>query len=150
MESDKKNVKKEFDHQRASISDKILLISELEHIRAHALRSAVATYRGGGESDDSEWVKYALVAKQARDIRRDYQKKHFPEISEYDWCLVKAASHARQLAYEIQEDDYGMLKAIDDFLDEILGNALNVDLSDCSSCREDKDDAPVMIEAGLQ
>ena len=126
---------KTFDHAKASVADKIALLSELEHIRSHAIRSAVSVY--DEESDDSEWVKYAVIAKQAREIRRLYQRKHLPEVSEYDWCLVKAASHARQLAYEVQEDDYGMLKIIDDFLDEILGGAFDMDLSDCASCRED-------------
>lgn len=133
MNSEEKE--KTFDHKKASISDKILLISELEHVRAHALRSAEALF--GGESDDSEWIKYALIAKRARDLRRDYQKKHFPEISEYDWCLVKAASHLRQLVYEVQEDDFEMLKDLDEFVDDIVGGALGVDLSDCASCRED-------------
>lgn len=126
---------KEFNHNRASISDKIFLISELEHIRAHALRSAVSLYEE--ESDDSDWVRYAVIAKQAREIRRLYQKKHLPEISEYDWCLVKAASRLRQLAYEAQEDDYGMLKMLDDFVDDILGGALDMDLSDCRACKDD-------------
>ena len=130
--------RKTFDHTKASVADKIALLGELEHIRAHALRSAVSVY--DEESDDSDWVKYAIIAKQAREIRRLYQKKHLPEVSEYDWCLVKAASRARQLAYEVQEDDYGMLKIIDDFLDEILGGAFNMDLSDCQSCREDSEE----------
>lgn len=127
---------KTFDHKKASVADKIALLGELEHIRAHAVRSAVSLY--DEESDDSDWIRYAVIAKQARDIRRLYQKKHLPELSEYDWCLFKAASRLRQLAYEVQEDDYGMLKIIDDFVDDILGGALNMDLSDCVSCKEDK------------
>lgn len=127
---------KTFDHKKASVADKIALLGELEHIRAHAVRSAVALY--DEESDDSDWVRYAVIAKQARDIRRLYQKKHLPELSEYDWCLFKAASHLRQLAYEVQDDDYGMMKIVDDFIDDILGGALNMDLSDCASCKEDK------------
>lgn len=135
MESEREE--KSFDHKKASVSDKIALLGELEHIRAHAVRSAVSLY--DEESDDSEWIRYAVIAKQAREIRRLYQKKHLPELSEYDWCLFKAASRLRQLAYEVQEDDYGILKIIDDFVDEILGGALGMDLSDCASCKEDKE-----------
>ena len=126
---------KKFDHKKAEISDKIALLSELEHIRAHALRSAVSLYEE--ESDDSEWIRYAIIAKQAKEIRRGYQKKALPELSEYDWCLVKAASRLRQLAYEVQDSDYGMLKIIDDFVDDILGGAFDMDLSDCFACKED-------------
>lgn len=136
MESEQKE--KTFDHKKAGVSDKIALLGELEHIRAHAVRSAVSLY--DEESDDSEWIRYAIIAKHAKEIRRLYQKKHLPELSEYDWCLFKAASHLKQLAYEVQEDDYGMLKIIDDFADDILGGALDMDLSDCKACKEDRAD----------
>lgn len=130
---------KTFNHAKAGIADKIALLSELQHVEAHALRSAVSLYEE--ESDDSEWVKYAIWAKRAKELRREYQRKMFPELSEYDWCLCKAAARLRQLAYEAQESDYAMLKALDDFVDEIWGTALGTDLSDCSACRDDK--APV-------
>lgn len=126
---------KKFDHKKAEVSDKVAVIGELEHIRAHALRSVVSLYEE--ESDDSDWIRYAVIAKQAKELRREYQKKMLPELSEYDWCLFKAASRLRQLAYETQADDYGMLKEIDDLVDDILGGALNMDLSDCRACKDD-------------
>lgn len=133
MEDEEKN----FNHNKAGVSDKIALLSELEHVRAHAIRSAVSLYVE--EKDNSEWLRYAILAKQAKNIRRLCQKKFFPDLSEYDWCLFKAASRVRQLAYEVQEDDYGLLKIVDDFVDDILGGALDMDLSDCAACREDSD-----------
>ena len=126
----------EFDHKKAGISDKVAVLAELEHVRAHAIRSAVSLY--DEDSDNSDWVRYAVIAKQARDLRREYQKRVFPELSEYDWCLVKAASHLRQLAYEVQEDDYAALKAVDDLVDDIIGGAFGMDMSGCRACKEDK------------
>lgn len=129
---------KNFNHDKASVADKIRLISELEHARAHALRSAVSAWE---EDDDSESIKYLLLAKRAQTLRRDYMKKHFGQLKDTDWCLCKSAACLRQVAYEVCEGDAVELKEIDDFVDEIWGQALNMDLSDCLACRDDR--APV-------
>lgn len=128
---------KTFDHRRAGTADKILVLAELEHIRRHALRSALSLYNEDAQ-DNVEWIHYATIATQAQTLRREYQQKHFGALSEYDWCLCKSAACLRQLAYETQENDYGMLKMIDDLVDEIWGEALGEDLSDCAACRDDK------------
>lgn len=128
-------MEKTFNHGKASVADKIRLISELEHIRAHALRSAVSAWE---EEDDSESTKYLLIAKRAQSIRRDYMKKHFGNLKDTDWCLCKSAACLRQVAYEVCEGDAVELKEIDDFVDEIWGQALDMDLSDCISCKEDR------------
>lgn len=128
---------KEFNHNKASVSDKIGLIGELCHIRRHALRSALSLYNEDTQ-DSVEWIHYATIATQAQALRRLYQQKHFGSLSEYDWCLCKSAACLRQLAYETQENDYGMLKMIDDLVDEVWGTALGEDLSSCASCREDR------------
>lgn len=132
------DIEKKFDHKKAGISDKIALLSELEHGRAHALRSAVSLYNPDNK-DDTRWASYALKAKTFQEIRRKYQAKHFSELSEYDWCLCKVASRIRQLGYEVFEDDIEELKEIDDLVDEIWGDALGVDLSSCEACRSDKE-----------
>jgi hypothetical protein len=135
--------KKTFNHDKASVADKIRLISELEHIRAHALRSAASTL--GEERDDSEFkrgeesTRYLIIAKQAQTLRRDYMRKHFSTLKDTDWCLCKAAACLRQIAYEVCEGDVEELREIDDFVDEIWGEALDMDLSDCVACREDRD-----------
>ena len=127
---------KTFDHDKASVSDKIRLIGELEHIRAHALRSAASTL--GEESDDSDSTRYILLAKRAQTLRREYMRKHFGELKDTDWCLCKAAACLRQILYEVCEGNVEELREIDDFVDEIWGGALGMDLSDCISCAEDR------------
>ena len=127
---------KSFNHNKASVSDKIRLIGELEHIRAHALRSAASAL--GEESDDSESTRYIILAKRAQTLRREYMRKHFGELKDTDWCLCKAAACLRQITYEVCEGDVEELREIDDFVDEIWGEALGVDLSDCVVCKEDR------------
>ena len=128
---------KTFDHGKASVSDKIRLISELEHARAHALRAAASAL--GEESDDSESTRYILLAKRAQSLRREYMQKHFPNIKDTDWCLCKSAACLRQIAYEVCEGDVEELRELDDFVDEIWGEALNMDLSDCVACKDDRE-----------
>lgn len=135
---------KTFNHDKASIADKIRLISELEHIRAHALRAAVSTWEE--EKDDSESTRYLLIAKRAQNLRREYMNNHFGKIKDTDWCLCKSAACLRQVAYEVCEGDAVELKEIDDFVDEIWGQALDMDLSDCLVCREDRQEGQAPSE----
>lgn len=127
----------EFNHDKAGVSDKIALLAELEHIQRHAIRSAVSLYNPD-ESDKLDWVRYATTAKEAKDLRRKLQKEYFNDISDYDWCLCKSAACLRQLAYETFSGDVEKLKEIDDLVDEIWGEALDMDLSDCEACRSDR------------
>ena len=129
---------KKFDHAKGSTSDKIALVAELEHARAHALRAAVSVWR---EDDDSESVRYLIIAKRAQTLRREYMQKHFGELKDSDWCLCKAAARIRQLAYEVCEGDSLELKDLDDFVDEVWGQALDTDLSDCVACKDDREAA---------
>ena len=133
--TENENDSKNFDHDKASVSDKIRLISELEHARAHALRAAASAWR---EEDDSESVKYLIIAKRAQTLRREYMRKHFPNLKDTDWCLCKSAACLRQIVYEVCEGDTEELKELDDFVDEIWGQALDMDLSDCIACKDDR------------
>lgn len=126
---------KNFDHAKASASDKIALIAELEHARRHALRAAASVWE---EEDDSESNRYLILAKRAQELRREYMKNHFNEIKDTDWCLCKSAACLRQIAYEVCEGDTVELKELDDFVDEIWGAALGKDLSDCVACKDDR------------
>lgn len=134
---------KTFNHNKASVSDKIAFIGELEHARRHALRAAASAL--GEERDDSDFsereesTRYLIIAKQAQTLRREYMRKHFGELKDSDWCLCKAAACIRQIAYEVCEGDVEELREIDDFVDQIWGEALDMDLSDCRSCIEDKE-----------
>lgn len=130
------NNEKSFDHNKASVADKISLIGELCHAHRHALRSAASAWE---EEDDSEFTKYLLIAKRAQSLRREYMRKHFGEIKDTDWCLCKSAACIRQIAYEVCEADEEELKELDDFVDEIWGEALDMDLSDCVACKEDRE-----------
>lgn len=131
------NNKETFNHEKASTSDRIALIGELEHIQRHALRSAVSLY-DEDKPDDYNWLKYATIAKEAKDMRREVQNKYFDSLSQYDWCLCKSAACLRQIAYEVFTGDTKELREIDDLVDEIWGNALDMDLSDCEACKSDK------------
>ena len=126
---------KTFDHGKASTSDKMAVVAELEHIRRHALRAAASVWR---EEDDSESVRYLILAKRAQRLRRDYMKNHFNKIKDTDWCLCKSAACLRQLVYEVNDGWPEELKELDDFVDEIWGQALGEDLSDCVACKDDR------------
>lgn len=120
-----------FDHETAGISDQIRLVGELEHIRSHALRSAVVSVDDG--------LHYLVIAKQARDLRREFMRKHFPEMDSKDWCLCKSAATLRQIAYEIADEDVEFLSELDQLTDNIWGKALGKDISGCEVCKADKD-----------
>ena len=126
--------KKTFDHGKASIADKLLLVGELEHGRRHCVRSAASVWK---EEDDSESIQYLLWAKRFQEIRREYMKKHFGELKEADWCLTKVSASLRQLAYEVCEGDVEELKEMEDLIDEITGKALGMDMSGCVACKDD-------------
>lgn len=126
---------KTFNHARANVADKLLLIGQLEHGRNHCVRSAASVWK---EEDDSDSFQYLVWAKRFQEIRREYMRKHFGELKETDWCLIKVCASLRQLTYEVCEGDTEELKEIEDIIDEITGRALDMDLSSCASCREDR------------
>ena len=126
---------KTFDHAKASIGDKILIIGELEHGRRHCLRSAIAAWK---EEDDSESMQYLIWAKRFQEIRREYMRKHFGDLREEDWCLFKVCASLRQLVYEVCAGDIEEFKEIEDLIDEITSKATGQDLSGCQACRGDK------------
>lgn len=66
-------------------------------------------------------------------------KKHFGNLKETDWCLLKVCAELRSLMYEVCEGDVEELKEVEDLIDEIAGKALGMDMSDCLACREDKE-----------
>lgn len=121
-----------FDHKTAAVSDDIRLVAELEHIRAHALRSAVVA-----EGADDEMF-YLLTAQRAKELRRQYMQEHYPDIDSKLWCLCKSAACLRQVAYEVWGEKAETLKAIDELVDDIWGKATGKDLSACEACREDQ------------
>lgn len=129
------NERENFDHAKAGVGDRIATVGEMEHLRRHALRSAISSEEG------SELAFSCLVwAKQLQDMRREYMRKHFGEIDDKLWCMCKSAACLRQLAYEVDGDDINFLKEVDNLVDDIWGTAVNKDLSDCESCRSDREE----------
>lgn len=129
------NERENFDHAKAGVGDRIAAIGEMEHLRRHALRSAISSEEG------SELAFSCLVwAKQLQDMRREYMRKHFGEIDDKLWCMCKSSACLRQLAYEVDGDDANFLKEVDNLVDDIWGTAVNKDLSDCETCRSDREE----------
>jgi hypothetical protein len=126
-----------FDHAKAGTSDRISVVGELEHARRHALRSAIVL---AIEEKPEESFKFLVWAKQLMDLRRSYMGKHFANVSSKHWCLCKSTACLRQLAYEVEGDDSEFLVAVDNLVDEIWGDALGEDLSDCEACKSDRSD----------
>lgn len=132
---DESSEPKTFNHAKASASDRISLVSEMEHARRHALRSAIVL---SIEEKPEEAFKFLVWAKTLQDMRRAYMGKHFANIDTKHWCLCKSTACLRQLAYEVEGDDIELLREVDNLVDEIWGDALGEDLSDCDVCIYDK------------
>lgn len=124
-----------FNHKKAAVSDDIRLVAELEHIRAHALRSAVVA-----EGTEDEMF-YLLTAQRAKELRRQFMQDHYPNIDSKLWCLCKSAACLRQVAYEIWGEKAEFLKQIDALVDDIWGKATGENLSGCEACKQDGADA---------
>ena len=121
-----------FNHKKAAVSDDIRLVAELEHIRAHALRSAVVA-----EGTEDEMF-YLVTAQRAKELRRQFMQDHYPNIDSKLLCMCKSAACLRQVAYEIWGEKAEFLKQIDTLVDDIWGKATGEDLSDCEACKDDK------------
>lgn len=129
------NERENFDHAKAGVGDRIATVGEMEHLRRHALRSAISLEEGNESA-----FSYLVWAKTLQDMRREYMRKHFGEIDDKLWCMCKSAACLRQLAYEVDGDDVNFLKEVDNLVDDIWGTAVNKDLSDCESCRSDREE----------
>jgi len=130
----------EIDHESKTISDKVTVVGELEHVLYHARKSASV------KVEDKELETFfQTVARMTLDFRRRYMKKHFPDCPEELWCLGKAVETARQRIYEADEGDTEDLSDIDAIWNMIWGRICKRDLSGCSSCKEDKNDLIVGI-----
>lgn len=117
-------------HDKLALSDKITLLSELEHERHHLLRSAHVA-----EAKDKKFW-YLVKAKQAQDLRRKVQEKWL-KTDELDWCLIKSSARLKWLNEEVAHEDLELFSEIESFADDILGHGLGEDLSQCKSCQED-------------
>ena len=119
------------DYDKLNVTDSLAVVGELEHMRRHLLRSVQY-------ADEDDKIFYLVTAKQCQEMRRKYMAKHFPVDTKL-WCLVKSAATLRQLLYETTSDDVELLKEIDTLVDDIMEKATGKDLSECESCRQDKE-----------
>lgn len=119
-------------YQTLNISDHIRFIGECEHIKAHAERSKQVA---AGTDDE---VFYQTIANEIKDLRRKYMRTYFPDCDEKLWCLGKATASLRQVGYEADEGHAELLKEMDNIVDEVWQKITNEDLSDCQSCRADR------------
>ena len=126
---------KGFNHEKGGVADRISVIAEMEHARRHAIRSAIVL---AVEEKAEESFKFLVWAKQLMDMRRAYMGKHFANIDSKHWCLCKSTACLRQLAYEVEGDDSEFLVEVDNLVDQVWGDAIGKDLSDCTVCKEDK------------
>lgn len=119
-------------YKTLNTSDHIRVISECEHIYSHSKRSQQVA---AGTDDE---VFYQVIANKAKALRRKYMRTYFPDCDEKLWCLGKATASLRQVAYEADEGHAELLKDVDDLVDSIWEKISGKDLSDCESCRADR------------
>ena len=121
-------------HTTTSISDKVALIAELEHTRRHALRSMISN-----DIPQEDRIFYAVLAEKAKETRRKLMEQNFPECPNELWCLGKSTACLRQLSYELFSGDDLMVREIDEIVDMVWEKITGEDLSDCESCKSDRD-----------
>ena len=121
-------------YKTLNTSDHIRVIGELEHIYSHAMRSKQVAW---GTDDE---VFYQVIANKAKALRRKYMRTYFPNCDDKLWCLGKASASLRQVIYESDEGNTELVKDADDIVDQIWEKISGRDLSDCESCRSDKEE----------
>lgn len=121
-------------YKTLNTSDHIRVIGELEHIYSHAMRSKQVAW---GTDDE---VFYQVIANKAKALRRKYMRTYFPDCDDKLWCLGKASASLRQVVYESDEGNTELVKDADDLVDQIWEKITGRDLSDCESCRSDKEE----------
>lgn len=119
-------------HSHLALEDTLSLISELEHIRRHNLRSY---YSAQGQEDK---FFHLVSAAQAQRLRRKVQTK-LGKIDVEDWCVLKSAQIIRQLNYELMEGDEELFNELEGLVDSINSHALKQDMSGCRACQADQD-----------
>lgn len=124
------------DHDTKALADKITAIGALEHIYFHAKKSASTKI----EDEEAETF-FQTIAAMAKDFRRRYTAKYFPNCPDELWCLGKAVEEARQRIYESDDGYTEDLADIDAIWAAVWGRITGTDVSGCSSCKEDREDS---------
>lgn len=124
---------KGFNFDNANLADQITVTGELEHIYYHANKSASVVPK-------EEAVFYQTVADMTKEFRRDFMRRHFPDVTDEDWCLLKAVETVRQRVYESAHTSYEDLKDVNTLWSTVTEHIFGVDMSLCRACAEDKKD----------
>lgn len=117
-------------HKHMALEDQLRLLGELEHGRAHALRSAHAVK---GQEDKFFWL---VTAARYQRLRRQVQGK-IGEIATEDWCALKVAQNVRQLNYELMSGDEELFNELEDLVDSVNSHVLKRDMTGCGACTND-------------
>lgn len=123
--------KNSINHRLLNLSDKIWTLGEIEHLRRHAQRSSHVT------KDGEEKLFWEVVARQSKELRRDYQKEYL-DTNELGWCAEKVAASLKQLNYECEEEGSEFFDRIENLTDMVLSHVLGEDLTQCESCAKDR------------
>lgn len=125
-------MKEEFDHKTASEVDILSLLAELEHARRHcviALKTAPETKR----------IELIVLANRYEQLRRKLQRKYFPDVDDWGWCIIKASARTMQLAEETFTSDVDSLLEIFNLIDETILAVTGKDISGCKACKDDRE-----------
>lgn len=121
-----------FDFSTASVTDDLRVIGELEHLRFHAILAAQ-------HAPETEVIGLLVLAKHCQDARRKFMKKHFGGVENRHWCMIKSSARLLQITEEIMEGNTDELKELKGVVDEAIELTTGVDISNCESCKQDKD-----------
>lgn len=125
--------KKDFNYDTANLADQISVVGFCEHVYDHCCKSAAV-------SKKEDAVFYMTIADMIKEYRRSFMKKHFPDVKDEDWCLLKSIEQVKQRVYESAHTSYDDLKRVNDIWSEVTEHIFGVDMSGCSACKEDKMD----------
>ena len=122
-----------FNYDTANLADQISVIGFCEHVYDHCCKSAAV-------SSPEDAVFYMTIADMIKNYRRRFSKKHFPNVKDEDWCLLKAIEQVKQRVYESAHTSHEDLKEINDIWSEVTEHIFGIDMSGCVACKEDREE----------
>ncbi len=125
--------KGDFNFDTANLADQISVIGFCEHVYDHCCKSAAV-------SKKEDAVFYMTIADMIKEYRRNFMKKHFPDVKDEDWCLLKSIEQVRQRVYESAHTSYDDLKGVNDIWSEVTEHIFGVDMSGCVACKENREE----------
>ena len=80
-----------------------------------------------------------VLAKQCQAIRRELMNRHFGQVEDKYWCVVKSAATLLQIMNEVSGENIDELRDIRHLVDEAILIATGEDISGCSACKKDRE-----------